>query len=49
MIVEDCYATPTADPHDATKYLYFNDKCGIDPTVKVRASNHAQLPEKVSK
>lgn len=34
FIVQDCYATPTADPEDKKQYLFFDDKCKLDQTYK---------------
>ena len=36
FVVEDCYATPSPNPLHPTKYMYFDDKCGLDNTFQVR-------------
>jgi hypothetical protein len=34
FITEQCYATPTPDPNSFTRYLFFDEKCGVDDTFK---------------
>ena len=34
FIAEECFATPTSNPNDLTKYLFFEGKCKLDSTFK---------------
>lgn len=43
MIVQQCFATPTADVNDETSYIFFHNKCALDSTFRILKYNEHEF------